>query len=75
MKSALWGPNQLPKGSLWSAISSSLLCMIVSMSLWKQGSGPIGSEEHFLGGGLKGWISLCPYIPPPTLLNSQNPMK
>ena len=70
MKSALWGPNQLPKGSLWSAISSSLLCMIVSMSLWKQGSGPIGSEEHFFRAS-KGEF---PYVPT-SLHQHFNPMK
>ena len=36
--------NQLPKGNMLSAIPVALLCMIVSLSEGKQGSGPKWDE-------------------------------
>ena len=36
--------NQSPKGNMWSAIPVALLCMVVSRSERKQGSGPEGDE-------------------------------
>ena len=36
--------NQSPKGNMWSAIPFALLCMIVTLSERKQGSGPEGDE-------------------------------
>ena len=36
--------NQSPKGNMWSAIPFVLVCMIVSLSERKQGSGPEGDE-------------------------------
>ena len=36
--------NQSPKGNMWSAIPFALLCIIVTLSERKQGSGPEGDE-------------------------------
>ena len=36
--------NRSPKGNMWSAIPFALLCMIVTLSEMKQGSGPEGDE-------------------------------
>ena len=36
--------NSSPKGNMWSAIPVALLCMIMSRSERKQGSGPEGDE-------------------------------
>ena len=36
--------NRSPKGSMWSAITVALLCMIVKLSERKQGSGPKGDN-------------------------------
>ena len=37
-------PDRSPKGNMWSAIPVALLCMVVSRSERKQGSGPKGDE-------------------------------
>ena len=36
--------KQSPKGNMWSAIPVALLCMIVTWSERKQGSGPEGDK-------------------------------